>query len=91
MNFVLPLATKPFLPKSAEAFFSNGGEKHNFFELIDWGTFSGICPSWKKRVFKLPRLAFFELTDPDGAASNSSPSYCHIDKIYAGEKVNPPL
>ena len=29
--------------------FSNGGEKHNFFELIDWDTFSGICPSWKKR------------------------------------------
>ncbi len=45
MNIVFPLATKPFLPKIAEAFFSNEGEKHNLFELIDWGTLSGIYPS----------------------------------------------
>ncbi len=49
MHIALSLATKPFLPKIAEAFFSNGGEKYNFFELTDWGSFSGICPSWKKR------------------------------------------
>ncbi len=43
----LPL---PFLPKIAEAFFSNGGEKHNVSKPTDLGTFLGICPSWKKKA-----------------------------------------
>ncbi len=49
MNITLPLATKPFL-EDWRGVFSNGGQKHNLFELTDWGTFSGICPSWKKNA-----------------------------------------